>query len=286
LPGQRVAMITGASSGFGRITAETLATAGWLVYAGVRDASGRNAKEANQLHEAGIVVVELDVTDDASVDAAAMHVLGDVGAVDGLMNNAGSGYFGITEAFTPAAVERQFAVNVLGPLRVNRAFLPSMRDRRRGLIVYVSSTLGRSVLPFSGPYAATKWALEAFAEASSYELAPFRIDVAILEPGAFPTQIFSKFVGADDAVRVGEYGDIVKYAERLTSAFDQEMVGRDPVAIADAVLNLVKLPPGTVPLRVPIPGNEGMDRNNFAAAAYQQKLLADYGLINMRLDGK
>jgi len=172
MPNQRVAVITGASSGFGRLTAEALAAAGWRVYAGVRNVADRNADAAKCLRAAGVMVVELDVTDDTSVDAAATRVLEEAGAVDVLMNNAGSGYFGITEAFTPAAIERQFAVNVFGPLRVNRAFLPSMRYRRRGLVVYVSSTLGRYVLPFSGPYAASKWAIEAFAEVSSYELAP------------------------------------------------------------------------------------------------------------------
>ncbi len=284
MPNQRVAVITGASSGFGRLTAEALAAAGWRVYAGVRNVADRNADAAKRLREAGVMVVELDVTDDASVDAAAARVLEEAGAVDVLMNNAGSGYFGIIEAFTPAAIERQFAVNVFGPLRVNRAFLPSMRYRRRGLIVYVSSTLGRYVLPFSGPYAASKWAIEAFAEVSSYELAPFGVDVTILEPGAFRTEIFAKFTGADDAARIVSYGDVPKYAEVLTSAFDQEMEGRDPAEVARAVLNLAEMPEGTRPLRLPVPANPAMEANNAAGEAYQRQFLQDYGLHEMRVD--
>src|SRR5580658_5019721 len=129
---QRTAVVTGAGSGFGRLTAQTLARAGWHVYATLRDPAGRNAPAAAELRAAGIAVVELDVTSDASVDAAAGTILDEAGSVDLLVNNAGAGYFGILEAYTPAAVERQFATNVIGPLRVNRAFLPSMRARRSG----------------------------------------------------------------------------------------------------------------------------------------------------------
>ena len=90
--------------------------------------------------------------------------------------------FGFVEAFTPASAEAQFATNVFGPLRVNRAFLPGMRERKAGLIVYVSSVVGRVALPFGGIYTASKWALEALAEVSSYELAPFGVDIAIVQP--------------------------------------------------------------------------------------------------------
>ena len=129
---KRTAVITGASSGFGLLTAKAFAAAGWRVYATMRDAAGRNAGVAGELRTLGIGIAELDVTDDASVEAAAKTILGEAGAVDVLVNNAGTAFFGIQEAFTPAAVERQFATNVFGPLRVNRAFLPAMRERRGG----------------------------------------------------------------------------------------------------------------------------------------------------------
>jgi NAD(P)-dependent dehydrogenase (short-subunit alcohol dehydrogenase family) len=140
---QRTAVVTGTSSGFGRLTAQTLAAGGWRVYATMRNVAGRNAAAAAGLRSSGISVVELDVTNDASVDAAAKTILAEAGTIDVLVNNAGTGYFGIQEAFTPDAVEQQLATNVVGPLRVNRAFLPSMRKNKRGLIVYVSSGGGR-----------------------------------------------------------------------------------------------------------------------------------------------
>ncbi|MEV6996032.1 SDR family NAD(P)-dependent oxidoreductase [Streptomyces sp. NPDC093228] len=184
MPSQNAAFVTGVSSGFGRLIAEELRSRGWAVYGSARDLKGRNEQAVQELKAAGIEVVELDVTDTVSVDAAAEKVLSAAGTIDLLVNKVGAGYFGIIEAFTPEDVARQLDINVLGPLRVNRAFLPTMRSQRSGLIVYVTSTLGRSVVPFGGLYAASKWALEALAEVSSYELRLFQVDVAIIE--SFP----------------------------------------------------------------------------------------------------
>jgi NAD(P)-dependent dehydrogenase (short-subunit alcohol dehydrogenase family) len=275
---QHTAVITGAGSGFGRLTAEAFVSKGWRVYAGVRNADGRNATAAKTLRASGATVIDLDVTDDASVQTAAKLVLDDVNAVDVLVNNAGSGYFGIAEAFTPEAFERQFDVNFFGALRVNRAFLPSMRDRRSGLVVFVSSILGRFVVPFGGPYIASKWALEAVAEISSYELAPFGVDVAIVEPGAYPTEISGKFTGADDSARVASYGDFTRYSDVLTAAFAQEKEGRDAGDVARAVVHLAEMPAGERPLRTPVPENPALDVSNAAAASLQYEMLQRYGL--------
>jgi NAD(P)-dependent dehydrogenase (short-subunit alcohol dehydrogenase family) len=166
---QKSVLITGASSGFGRLTAELFAREGWRTFATMRGISSANATPDAELRRVGVDVVELDVTSDASVEAAAAIVASEVRALDVLVNNAGVGSFGIQEAFTPSAVERLYATNVFGPLRVNRAFLPAMRERGSGLVVYVSSVVGRIVNPFGGVYASSKWALEALAEASSYE---------------------------------------------------------------------------------------------------------------------
>jgi NAD(P)-dependent dehydrogenase (short-subunit alcohol dehydrogenase family) len=223
-------------------------------------------------------VVELDVTDDASVEGAAKLVLDEAGGVDVLVNNAGIGLFGIQEAFTPAAVEQQFAVNVVGTLRVNRALLPSMRERRSGLVVYMSSRLGRYVVPFMGLYAASKWALEALAEASSYELAPFGVDVAIVEPAVYPTGLLAKDAGADDPDRVASYGDVARYRDALNTAMDRAMNGRDPGDVAREIVRLAELPVGERPLRTAIPATPAMDENNAALASYQRQLMRSYGL--------
>jgi NAD(P)-dependent dehydrogenase (short-subunit alcohol dehydrogenase family) len=281
LPNQHTAFITGASSGFGKLTAEAFVSKGWRVYGGVRNASDRNAEAAKGLRASDILVIDLDVTDDASVRTASRLVLDEVGAVDLLVNNAGVGFFGVAEAFTPEAVERQFGVNVFGALRVNRAFLPSMRDQRSGLVVYVCSTLGRFVVPFGGPYVASKWALEAFAEVSSYELASFGIDVAIVEPGAYPTEISAKFTGADDTARLAAYGDVMSYADVLSAAFAHEKEGRDSHDVARAIVRLAEMPAGKRPLRTPVPESPALDVSNAATASFQHGMLKSYGVQNL-----
>jgi NAD(P)-dependent dehydrogenase (short-subunit alcohol dehydrogenase family) len=275
---QRTAVVTGASSGFGRLTAQTLATDGWRVYATMRNVATTNAAAAAGLKKAGISVVELDVTSDASVDAAAKTILSEAGAVDVLVNNAGTGFFGIEEAFTPAAAEQQFATNVIGPLRVNRAFLPSMRERRNGLVVYVSSGVGRMIIPFAGIYTASKWALEALAETASYELAPFGVDVAIVEPGAYATDIFGKITGADDTARVTAYGDVVKYSEQLNEWLAASAKERDPQEVADAIVRLANAPAGTRALRTVVPENPAVEAINNAVAPIQREIIKGSGM--------
>jgi NAD(P)-dependent dehydrogenase (short-subunit alcohol dehydrogenase family) len=276
---QRTAVVTGANSGFGRRTVEAFAAAGWRVYGTMRDTATRNAAPAAELRAAGIHVVELDVLSDASVDAAAATILADAGAPDVLVNNAGNGFFGLVEGFTPAAVERQYATNVVGPLRVNRAFLPAMRERKSGLVVYVSSVVGRLIFPFGGVYASSKWALEALAEASSYELSPFGIDVAIVQPGAYPTDIFGKVVGADDAARVASYGDdVAKYNDVLTAGLIASSQGRDPGEVADVILRLAEAPAGTRALRTTVPAGDVAAEINAAVAPIQRAAMADRGL--------
>jgi NAD(P)-dependent dehydrogenase (short-subunit alcohol dehydrogenase family) len=275
---QRTAVVTGANSGFGRVTAETLAADGWRVYATMRNTATRNAAPATELRQRGINVVELDVTDDASVDAAAKTIGSEAGAIDVLVNNAGTGFFGIAEAFTPAAVEQQFATNVVGPLRVNRAFLPAMRERKSGLIVYVSSVAGRLIVPFGGIYTASKWALEALAETASYELSPFGIDVAIVEPGAYATDIFSKIASADDNARVTAYGDVAAYAEQVSAGLNAAAQERDPQEVADAILRLANAPAGQRALRTVVPANPAADAINAATAPIQREVVVSFGL--------
>jgi NAD(P)-dependent dehydrogenase (short-subunit alcohol dehydrogenase family) len=281
MPNTRTAVVTGASSGFGRLTAQTLAADGWRVYATMRNVAGKNGPAAEGLRAAGINVVELDVTSDSSVDAAAKQILADAGAIDVLVNNAGTGHFGIQEAFTPSAVEAQFATNVVGPLRVNRAFLPSMRERKSGLIVYVSSVVGRMIVPFGGVYVASKFALEALAEVSSYELAPFGIDVAIVEPGAYATDIFQNIFGADDAARVAAYGDVAKLADQLSQGLGESAKERDPQEVATAIVALANAPAGSRPLRTIVPENEAVEAMNAALAPIQRNIMVGMGMESL-----
>jgi NAD(P)-dependent dehydrogenase (short-subunit alcohol dehydrogenase family) len=270
-------VITGTSNGFGRSTAETFLRDGWRVYATMRDSKGRNATAAAELRALGAEVLELDVTSDASVDAAATAIHA-AGPVDVLVNNAGNAYMGITEAFTPAAAERQYATNVIGPLRVNRAFLPAMRERRNGLVVFVSSVVGRFVVPFTGVYTSSKWAIEALAEASSYELRPFGVDVAIVEPGAYGTNVFASMTAADDTTCLASYGDVGKVFDQLGAGMAESAQGRSVADIGDAILRLAKAPAGSRPLRTIVPENEHAQAINDRTAPIQRAVLSDFGL--------
>ncbi len=277
---QRIAVVTGSSSGFGKLTVEALAADGWRVFGTMRNSTTVNAAAAAALRAVGAEVVELDVLSDASVDAAATTILSS-GTPDVLVNNAGQTFCGLTEAFTPAAVERQFATNVFGPLRVNRAFLPAMRARRSGLVVYVSSAVGRIVLPFFGVYAASKVALEALAETTSYELAPSGVDVAIVEPGDYPTGIFGKMAAADDDACTASYGDLAAKLSDAINAAHSDCETRDSADIARAIVRLANAPAGTRPLRTTVPANPPADAITAAVAPIQAAVIAALGLSDL-----
>ncbi|HTX03859.1 MAG TPA: SDR family oxidoreductase [Candidatus Acidoferrales bacterium] len=274
---QQSVVVTGASSGFGRDTANRFAQAGYRVFATMRDSRGRNAAVARELTSRGIAVVELEITDQASVDRAAAEILAS-GPVDVLVNNAGAAFFGPVEGFTPEAARKQFEVNVFAPLRINRAFLPSMRERHSGLIVFVSSIVGRLVLPFGGVYAASKWALEALAEASSYELRPLGIDVAIVEPGAFSTNISNSRVGPDDTARLAGYAEVLPLAQNVATGLQQAGASRDSRDVAEAIFSLATMPHGVRPLRTLVPNDERIASLNAHAGEIQRGALESFGL--------
>jgi len=183
---------------------------------------------------------------------------------------------GLLEAFTPESFERQFATNVFGPHRVDRAFLPGMRERRSGLVIFVSSVVGRFVSPFIGVYAASKFALEAMTETLSYELRSLGVDVAIVEPGAFATEIMGKMIQPDDSQRVAAYGAMAtQLGEKLGAAISD---AGDPQIVADAVLALVRLPAGARPLRTVIPADMPVTNINDAVAPIQRSMIEAFGL--------
>ena len=272
---RRVVLVTGASSGFGRLTAEALARRGHAVFAGVRESAGRNLDAAGGLRALAegqglhLRVVDLDVTDDASAERAVGEVAGAEGRIDAVVNNAGSAYLGPIEAFTAGEARGQFDVNVFGTLRVNRAALPHMRRQGSGLLLQVGSVVGRVALPFSGLYEASKFALEGLTEAYRHELAPFGVEAAIVEPGTYPTELGSKRSEPADAERVAPYG------ERLGAFFGRfagatEKAGGDPQEVAEAVVALVEAPAGERPPRVVVaPG--GQDRGVLALNAVAEE---------------
>jgi NAD(P)-dependent dehydrogenase (short-subunit alcohol dehydrogenase family) len=186
-----VVLITGAATGIGNLTAQALARAGHTVYASMRDLDGRNASRAEQLLAEGrdegidLRVVELDVTSQESAYQAVDNLVGDAGRLDVVVHNAGHLYVGYVEAFTAEDIAQLFDVNVLGAQRVNRAALPHMRARRNGTLLYVGSTTSAVVPPFLGPYVASKFAFDALAMTTAYEVSQFGIETTIVMPGPF-----------------------------------------------------------------------------------------------------
>ena len=174
-------LITGASGGFGFLMAKTLLAADHQVVATLRDVAGRNQEKAAELNKLGAKVVELDVASDASVDKAIANAVAEVGTLDVVVNNAGLGVLGFQEAFTTEDFKKVFEINVFGVQRVTRAVTPHLRNAGGGTIINVSSLLGRTTIPYYGPYNASKWALEAMTENYRVELSQFNIDVLLLE---------------------------------------------------------------------------------------------------------
>lgn len=142
----------------------------------------------------------------------------------------------------------------------------------------MSSIVGRIVVPFGGVYTTSKWALEALAETSSYELAPFGIDVAIVQPGAFPTEIFAKVVSADDTARIASYGEVAGFANAVSAGLDESSKGKNPQDVADAIARLVELPAGQRPLRTIVADVPAITAINEAVAPLQRGVIAGFGL--------
>jgi NAD(P)-dependent dehydrogenase (short-subunit alcohol dehydrogenase family) len=245
-------LITGASSGFGRLATRTLLGQGHSVVASMRDPNGRNSSAAGELAAAGAQIVEIDVTDDAGVERGVKQAIGLAGGLDALVNNAGVGVLGLQEAFTPDDWQQLFAINVFGVQRMNRAVLPHLRGQRSGLLLHVSSLLGRVTIPFYGPYNASKWALEAMAENYRAELSAFGVDVCIIEPGGFPTDFIDRLMKPGDNARSATYGDFAGAPAASLADFEQVLASKkqqDPQLVADAIGRVIDLPAGQRPFR-------------------------------------
>ena len=287
-----VVLVTGTSSGFGRVTVETLSRKGYTVFASMRNVAGRNAAASAELRalaeKEGISlrVVELDVTDDSSVEAAVTEVISQAGRIDVLVNNAGVLNAGLFETFTLEQVQQIFDVNFLGVVRMNRAVLPHMRRQGTGLLVYMSSTYGRIVPLFSGIYTATKFALEALAETYHYELFEMGIDSTILDIGGFPTAMFNNIIQPADVARGADYGPIAETQRKLQSLWP-EVLSRpdapDPQMVADTVAELISTPIGNRPLRTLVGQTAQLAAElNRVAAQAQRNYFANIGkMIDM-----
>src|SRR5258708_9006362 len=202
-------LITGAPNGFGRDRAETLAADAHKVCGGVRDLAGRNSAAAEALRGKGVEVLELDVTSDAEVEDGIKSLLARSGGkLDVVINNAGVFSAGVSESFTTGQLRDLFDVNVIGVQRLMRATLPTLRAQRDGLVINFSSILGPVTLPFMGLSAASNYAVEALTDSYRYELSQLGIDVVLVQPSAYPTNLFAAGQKPDDAQTGSAHGEI------------------------------------------------------------------------------
>ena len=268
----QIILITGASSGFGRLTADALAQAGHTVYASMRETTGKNAKAVADVaafakeHGADLRSIELDVGSEASVGDAVAAIIAEHGRIDVVMHNAGHMMYGPAEAFTPEQLAQQYDTNVLSTQRVNRAVLPHMRAARAGLVVWnSSSSVAGGTPPYLGPYFAAKAGMDALAVIYARELALWGIETAILVPGAFTkgTNHFANAGAPEDKARLTEYevGPYAGYGERIQAAFAKIVPeDADPAAVARAVVRIVAAPSGQRPFRTVVdPTHDGAE---------------------------
>lgn len=280
-------LITGASGEFGELTTIKLLNDGHIVVASMRDVEGRNKAQALKLKSAGAHIVEIDVTDEKSVLSGVNRAIELAKGIDVVINNAGIGCFGIQENFTDQDWQKIFNVNVFGVQRVNRAILPHFRENNRGLLIHISSLIGRMVLPFWGPYSASKWALEALAENYHVELSKYNIDSCIVEPGPYPTRFFADLMRASDQSQNKSYKQLNEVAGNFSSDLATALnscTEQKPINVANAIADLINTPTGQRRLRTVVDkmgiGNH-VEKHNNHQEQFNSQIYSDLGLDSM-----
>jgi NAD(P)-dependent dehydrogenase (short-subunit alcohol dehydrogenase family) len=275
-------LVTGASSGFGRLTAETLSKSGHKVFAGFRSAEGARKQIADELKARNIEILKVDVTDQASVDTAIVQLLEKSGnKLDVVVNNAGMASAGLSEAFTAEQARDLFEVNVFGVQRVMRATLPVLRAKRAGLVVNVGSILGRVTLPFFGLYGASKYAVEAMTDSYRYELSQLGVDVVLVQPSAYPTNMYAAAQKPANGELVKSYGETGEVPGKILKTFMTLFQGENapnPQDVATAIDKIVATPAGSRPERVVVGLPFGSDAVNTAVAPIQRGVIESLGL--------
>ena len=288
-----VIVVTGASSGFGRMAANALADAGHTVYASMRETTGHNAPQVQEVkdyaseHGIDLRAIELDVSSQESTDRAIAAIVRDNGRLDVVIHNAGHMVYGPTEAFTPEQLAALYDINVLSTQRVNRAALPQLRKQRHGLLVWVSSSSTRGgTPPFLAPYFAAKAGMDSLAVSYAAELARWGVETSIVVPGAF-TKGTNHFLHAGkpaDQARADEYvkgptADLAAVALKGLAAL--EPPDADPAAVAQAIVRVVDAPFGKRPYRVHVdPSQDGAEIVHGVGDRVRAELLRRIGLAD------
>jgi NAD(P)-dependent dehydrogenase (short-subunit alcohol dehydrogenase family) len=291
---KQVIVITGASSGFGALAARALAHAGHTVYASMRETTGRNAPQVEEVkkyaaeHGVDLRAVELDVASEVSAEAGIQKILADSGRLDVVIHNAGHMSFGPAEAFTPEQFAQLYDINVLSTQRVNRAALPHLRKQGHGLVVWVSSSSTRGgTPPYLSPYFAAKAAMDSLAVSYASELARWGIETSIIVPGAFTkgTNHFAHSGSPADKDRAAEY-DQGPYAgvpdQALKGLAALEPADADAKSVADAIVKVVDMPFGKRPFRTHIdPSEDGAEIVNGVADRVRAEMFRRIGLEDL-----
>jgi NAD(P)-dependent dehydrogenase (short-subunit alcohol dehydrogenase family) len=289
----KTVIVTGASSGFGAMSARELADAGHTVYAGMRDIDGRNTQPAADARNykarngGEIRPIEMDMSDQDAVDAAVARIIDEQGQIDVIVHNAGHMVLGPAEAFTVDQLTAVYDVNVLSTQRLNRAALPHMRERQDGLLVWVGSTSTRGgTPPYLAPYFAAKAAEDSLAVSYAVELSRFGIDTVIVVPGAFTsgTNHFAHAGHPDDQQTAAAYDQHYAGLMDQVSAklADLEPDNADPHEVAAQIARVVDLPKGQRPFRVHIdPSDDGASTVNAVADELRIRFYERIGLSDL-----
>jgi NAD(P)-dependent dehydrogenase (short-subunit alcohol dehydrogenase family) len=288
-----IVVITGASSGFGALTARALADTGNTVYAGMRNTTTRNAAQVRAAadygkeHGVDLRSIELDVNSQESVDAAIDQVVAEHGRIDVLIHNAGHMVTGPAEAFTPEQLAELYDVNVLSTQRVNRAALPHLRKAGRGLVMWVSSSSVKGgTPPYLAPYFAAKAAMDSLAVSYAAELARWGVETSIVVPGSF-TSGTNHFAhsgrpadGPVEAAYETKYaGLMTQVAEKLAALAPE---GADASLVSDEIARIVALPAGRRPFRVHIdPADDGSEAVSTVADRVRREFLTRVDLADL-----
>jgi NAD(P)-dependent dehydrogenase (short-subunit alcohol dehydrogenase family) len=277
---QKVIFVTGASSGFGLLIAKTCAESGHKVYATTR----KRKTDSMSAHE-NMEVLNVELTDTSSVKNAVDYVFTKEGRIDVLVNNAGVYATGIAETFTEQDIDQIMDVNLKGNWRTIKEVLPHMRYHSEGLIINISSVAGRFSTPFMSMYNSSKFALEGLSEALHYELRPLGVDVVLVQPGAFPTEIWGKIISGSDAHVSAAYGELARIPEQMGAGVAQmfEALKPNPQIVADAVIHLIQAPKGTRPLRTVVDAASAgiVEAANIAVAHHYADFLASFGMQDL-----
>lgn len=277
-------IITGSSNGFGYMAAVSLAKKGYKVWATMRNSETKNRSKKLELENMAtterhqLKVIDLDVTSDASVEQAIKAVVLEDGKIDVLINNAGVMYVGITEAFSLEQAQHQMDVNFYGIIRTVKAAAPHMRQVNDGLIINTTSLAGRLSFPYFGIYCASKFAVEAYSQSLRYELAPLGVEVCIVEPGPFGTNLLYSGPKEDDQKTASEYGDFKDTPMAILKNFEgfyESENALSPQIVADEYLRLIEMPRGQRPVRTVSGIDYGTVKLNEESQPIQDGLVKD-----------